>query len=666
MLLRPCFSAFRRRVLCAGWIGATFFGLAPSRAAESSPAPVPTEEDLRAIEAGPESIPGASHARGKKPKTPNPTLPSGAPRLAENTRARAAIREEAWPQEELTLGALRRAEEALFPRTVQGLVSGFAWDIPAPTEPGQTAFGLPGPFSPQGEPTPGLDRTEIDWLRSLTLPDLPIRFDSRVVTYLKFYRDSPRGRAIAAIWARRSGRFAPAIQAELRRASLPSDLVWLSLIESGHDPGAASRAGAVGLWQFLPESGKLYGLTVDAWVDERRDPVASTRAAIGFLSDLYQRLGNWELCMAAYNMGYAGLSRALTKYNTNSYWVLSRLESGVPWETALYVPKIFAIAIVMNNRSAFGLDRVVPDVPVAFDTISVEPGTPLSDIASAAAVSLETLRALNPMFIRDRVGPGSPRSVRVPRGSGGAILGRLPKTKSYRTVRLRRGESIAKLAAEYETRESDFLTLNQLSANERVEPGTLLLLPKGARSAPAQSLPPTIVVTKRLLPGPEQRLIYYEVQSGDVLEDIASELGVSAKTLAGDNALDGRARLRSGMILQALVPRGRDLAGIRLLSDESPTFIAGSPEFHEHFEGLRGYQRLVVTARKGDTLASIGRRFGMTVGSMERINHRSQSNPLAVGETVIVYTPGTGHVSVATGDVQALPEPVAVRADLLP
>src|SRR5690606_34255177 len=103
---------------------------------------------------------------------------------------------------------------------------------------------------------------------------------------------------------------------------LPKDLVWLSLIESGHNPLASSPAGAAGLWQFIPSSGRMYGLTVDRWVDERLDPRRSTRAAARFLSDLYQRFGSWELAMAAYNMGHAGLLRSVRKYNTNDFWRL--------------------------------------------------------------------------------------------------------------------------------------------------------------------------------------------------------------------------------------------------------------------------------------------------------------------------------------------------------
>ena len=190
------------------------------------------------------------------------------------------------------------------------------------------------------------------------------------------------------------------MKAKLRRAGLPTDLVWLSMIESGHNPTIESPAGAVGLWQFIPTSGRMYGLTVDRWVDERRDPARSTQAAIRFLSDLYQRFGNWELAMGAYNMGYAGMSRAVAKYNTNDYWALSRMESGIPWETTLYVPKIFALAIVMNNREAFGVGRTQLDPAEAFDSILLEPATPLSDAARAAGIALQATQATEPSVPR--------------------------------------------------------------------------------------------------------------------------------------------------------------------------------------------------------------------------------------------------------------------------
>ena len=295
------------------------------------------------------------------------------------------------------------------PRGASGLSAGLL--PPNSRSPSQSSAAAPTVSAP-----------EAVWLASLKLPDLPVRIDARVVEYLRFYRDSERGRAIARQWAERRGRFVPAVQAELKRASLPLDLVWLSMVESGHDPSIRSPAGALGLWQFMPGTARLYGLEVDRWIDERHDPELSTLAAVRFLSDLFDRFGSWELAMAAYNMGPGGLDRAIQKYNTNDYWLLSRYEAGVPWETTLYVPKIIATALVMNNQRAFGLGDVVPAASAARDTVALEPGRTLTEVAQATGVPLASLLRLNPQLVASRAPPPDPQLASAPaaRQRGGA------------------------------------------------------------------------------------------------------------------------------------------------------------------------------------------------------------------------------------------------------
>jgi membrane-bound lytic murein transglycosylase D len=281
------------------------------------------------------------------------------------------------------LSKLREAERVLFPRPLPGVSAGWSWDLPSPS-PAETevsANGLP-PGPPSHTPLPVAK--DADWLRGLALPNLPVRYDGRVLKYLKFYRDSPSGRAVARVWAKKSGRYQAALRASLARAGLPTDLVYLSLIESGHNPGIASPAGAVGLWQFMPDTARTYGLTVDRWVDERLDPERSTEAAVRFLADLYRRFGSWDLAMAGYNMGHGGLARAMKKFNTNDFWELARHEAGIPWETTLYVPKILATAIVMNNKKSFGLDGIEPDPPENFGVIEVGPSRLLSELAASS------------------------------------------------------------------------------------------------------------------------------------------------------------------------------------------------------------------------------------------------------------------------------------------
>lgn len=622
-----------------------------------------------------------AHRKGPPPKTPSATLPSDVPLPAPNARARAIVAEGPTAEqlargaEDELLSELRDLESVLFPKAVRGLQSGWSWDLPEadPNEVRADQLGLP--LVPQAlTARETLSAKDSEWLRSLTLPDLPVRLDRRVVTYLQFYRDNDRGRAIAAIWARKSGRYVPAMKAELRRAGLPTDLVWLSLIESGHNPTIVSPAGAMGLWQFMPHSGRMYGLVVDRWVDERRDPARSTQAAVRFLSDLHRRFGNWELAMGAYNMGYAGMSNAIRKFNTNDYWTLSRLEGGIPWETTLYVPKIFAIAIVMNNREAFGLQNIQPDPPIGFDTILVEPATPLEDVARAAGVPMSSVRELNLHYIADRTPPvegaeGKRWPVRVPLGTGEQAVAKLAKSRPTKsaTYRVRFGDRLADVAAELGTSEATLRSLNALSADETLEPGTVLLVPDSGGKKAASKEPEVVVVAAPVTPGPETRRVFFRVSSGQELVDIALAFGVSVRDLASWNALNEEARLSDGMVLQVLVPKNRDLSDVRHIRDsEARLLIAGSKEFHEHFEGLKGKRRVEVVVKDGDTLASVGARFGMSVGSMERVNRKSRNTKLVAGETLIVYTdkPVTGVDSAL--EPAPLPEVVATLPEALP
>lgn len=543
------------------------------------------------------------------------------------------------------LSALRSAERVLFPRNVAGIRPGWSFDMPEVEDDESRTLGLPLSIGSDAD-GPGVSPEDLSWLGSLTLPDLPLRLDRRVVTYLKFYRDSHRGRTIAAIWTKKSGRYIAEMKAAFRRAGLPTDLVWLSMIESGHDPGIQSPAGAVGLWQFMPESGRMYGLTVDRWIDERRDPARSTQAAIRFLGDLHRRFGNWELAMAAYNMGYAGMSRAIAKYNTNDYWALSRMESGIPWETSLYVPKIFALAIVMNNLQAFGVGRSVLDPSESFDTILVSPATSLAEVAAAGGITLEELRRMNLEYVASRLPPqgrGALRKwpVRFPRGKGDVALRKLemraPSTAMFTHV-VRLGDTVDRIAEDYGIAAQALRLENSLAGDERLDAGTVLLLPTGAKKR-ADPSPVDVVVSRNLLPKAGQRIVYYQTREHDDLPQIAHAFQVGVADLARYNVLSSDAHLLAGMTLQVVVAENADLYGVRYTKGEDArVFLAGSEAFHEHFEALRGRKRVQVRVAKGDSLRGIGARYGMTVGSMERVNRRSRDSELVPGEYLIVYT----------------------------
>jgi membrane-bound lytic murein transglycosylase D len=492
------------------------------------------------------------------------------------------------------LRALRTAERELFLPA-----------LPAPSPPATT----------DASPDPS-------WLSRLEMPDLPVRWDERVVRYLEFFRDDPRGHATYAALYRHGGRFRDFVRRMLREKSLPEDLVWVAMIESGFDPAARSTSGAAGLWQFMPETGRAYALMMDRWLDQRFSADLATVAATDLLADLHRRFGSWELVLAAYNMGHAGLAAVVRRYNTNDFWSLSRVEGALPWETTLYVPKILAASVVAHNLDAFGFGGLVPDPPVETDPVDIPPDTPLALVAKAAACDPKELEALNPELRTARTPPAaldsdSHYAVKVPRGKGAAVA------KTF--VRLR---------------------------------GDPLAGPK-----------PSVIVSSDEFVYPDRRRVFYRAVAGDTLREIASAMHVSPDELCRWNDLDPSARLLEGMTLQGFVMADADLSRIVVATEDDVRVLAvGSEEFFAALEQDGRFKRTTIVARTGDTLESIGKRFEVPARTMERINRRSRSEVLRGGEAIVVYVPnrvpaqalGTTTISNAPANdvpLPALPTP---------
>ncbi|MEP7048743.1 MAG: transglycosylase SLT domain-containing protein [Pseudomonadota bacterium] len=599
-----------------------------------------------------------SHQKGKPPRKPSATLPADAPRAQPDQAARQKIAG-GLTDEDLRAGkddpelrSLKAAERVLFPRPLAGVEPGWSWDLPE-------AIANDGPeVVTQGSPAlrsytahrDALDGApDAAWLKSLTLPNLPVVLDEFVIKYLRFYRDSPSGKAIVRVWTKKSGRYSAAMRAELARAGVPTDLVWLSMIESGHNPTITSPAGAAGLWQFMPDAGRTYGLTVDRWVDERLDPERSTEAASRYLSDLYRRFGSWELAIASYNMGYGGLARSIRKFNSNDFWELVRYEAGVPWETTLYVPKIFALAIVMNNKKAFSLDTVEVDAPEAFDVVLVGPSVPLEDVARAAGVPEGSVSALNPGYLAGRTPPwvasaGAPKPswrVRVPAGKGPqctSALARLSSDDDSLAAYVSKfGDTVESIANTHGVSEARLRALNHVEPKEVLVAGTVLLVPRAPRLAAAPPNDEAVVVPPREFAYAERSRTFYRVLQGDTLGKVANAFSVSVADIGLWNALDENARLQSGMALQLFVDKSKGFAARTITPAQTHVLVAGSPEFYDYFEAQNGRKRVVVNARENDTLATLGKRYGMTVGSMERVNRRARTDKLHAGDSIVVY-----------------------------
>ncbi|MCW5830942.1 MAG: transglycosylase SLT domain-containing protein [Labilithrix sp.] len=269
---------------------------------------------------------------------------------------------------------------------------------------------------------------EDDPLAGLRSPELPVPRNPHVLKYIRYFTESHEGRKTFTEALRRSGRFQEIFAKAFRERGLPQDLVAVAFIESGFSTEAISTAGAAGLWQFMPATGRAYGLAVESTLDERVSIWRSTEAAARHLSDLYERFRSWELALAAYNLGFEGLDRRLDEYETDDFWTLAEAPGALPKETAHYVPKVLAAAVVFANLDEYGFTDVERAPPIDASELEVAGGTSLAIVARAAGTSLRVLRELNPELLADVVPDrGEPATVHVPRAGLARALAMLPK-----------------------------------------------------------------------------------------------------------------------------------------------------------------------------------------------------------------------------------------------
>ena len=247
--------------------------------------------------------------------------------------------------------------------------------------------------------------------------DIPVVWNASVERFVDLFSGEQSDRM--ALYLKRSGRYEGMIRSKLRERGMPEDLLYLSMIESGFNPNARSRVAAVGLWQFMAPTARDYGLRVDGYVDERRDPEKSTDAALRYLQDLYDHFGSWNLAAAAYNSGQGRVARAMRQEtgaergSEADFW---RIRDRLPRDTREYVPLMFAAALVGKDPARYGLDRVERWLPLPTDTVDVPGGIDLGRVARDTGVAEEDLRTLNPQLVRGVTPPGRSYPVRVPDG----------------------------------------------------------------------------------------------------------------------------------------------------------------------------------------------------------------------------------------------------------
>ena len=256
-----------------------------------------------------------------------------------------------------------------------------------------------------------------DMGRDLAEAQLPIEVNQRVEQWMLRFSTSDRLEFEQTL--SRAGLYSDMIRGKLRARAMPEELVYLAMIESGFLTHARSNVSATGMWQFMDPTARAYGLRIDAYVDERRDPVKATDAALDYLSDLYQRYGSWYLAAAAYNAGPTRVSLAVARHSggwaagdENLYW---EIVDHLPKETAQYVPKLLAATYLARYAARFDLDVTLAD-PYVYDLLWAPGATSLADIGETMGLSDNRMQELNPQLIRGLTPPGSVYPLRVPVG----------------------------------------------------------------------------------------------------------------------------------------------------------------------------------------------------------------------------------------------------------
>ncbi|GEM_PF-1935260 len=352
------------------------------------------------------------------------------------------------------------------------------------------------------------------------------------------YLYTTRKRRSFATWLQRSGRYLDTIKAILRENDLPEDLVYLPLIESGFSTDARSSAHAVGPWQFIPSTGRSYGLKMDYWRDERRDPIKSTVAAARYLKDLYNRFGSWPLALAAYNAGEGRIRRALRKTRSDSYWRIIRT-GYLKRETKDYVSKFIAAGKIASEPEKYGFTDIDYHEPMRFDEVEINSPVSLSFIAKCTESTIRKIRELNPELKRWCTPPDlRTYTVRIPEGTAGRFTEcfnnaspkeRMPKIPYI----IKKGDTLWDIANTFRVTRRELYALNRGIDPKRLRPGSILYLPPSDDTLEALSVPKTP----------------YIIRKGDTLWDIAKRLGIRQKALYALNRGIDPTRLRPGSII---------------------------------------------------------------------------------------------------------------------
>ncbi|MBU2551803.1 MAG: LysM peptidoglycan-binding domain-containing protein [Proteobacteria bacterium] len=515
---------------------------------------------------------------------------------------------------------------------------------PAGEEPGAMKQGASTTVPPgrdQFKPGPLFDQAlrekvaaELELLEGAA-PKIPITINDDVKQAMQFFLTDARKFMIRAVG--RSSRYLPMMKRVLKEKGLPTDLAYLPLIESGYQVEAMSPAKAAGLWQFIPATGKRYGLKIDDFRDERLHPEKATRAAADYLCNLHQMFESWYLAAAAYNAGEGKILKGLKKYNATNFWEIKNGGDYLRNETKEYVPKFIAAIILAKDPEAFGLSGIKYEKPLEYDVVTVSQPTDLDLIARLAGVEAKEIEALNPhlnlwctpLFETDY-------PVNVPKGKGADILEKLAKVPDkdrmkFSAHKVEARESLKVIARTYGLSESSLRKFNGLRRSY-LKKGQIIRIPIGrdVYQARQKEYQRRLEAEKARYKGMGR--IVYTVKAGDNPWMIARKFDVNWKNLTEWNDIKDVRGIHPG---QKLVIYMDDAQPEVQAPPGAAVAVATARSRKISEKGKTSASEVKHTVQVGDTLWKIAQRYKVSAQELSRIN-RLKGNRISPGQVLIV------------------------------
>ncbi len=441
--------------------------------------------------------------------------------------------------------------------------------------------------------------------------EIPLDPNTAVDKWIKYFTSGGQERMRA--YLERSSRYLPLMKSVLKENDLPIDLVYVALIESGFSPKALSRANAVGYWQFIYGTGKRYGLRIDGFVDERRDPVLSTRAAANYFKDLFSLFGSWHLALAAYNSGEYRVNRAVLRHYNRNFWLLSAKKS-LPRETRNYIPKLIAAIHIAKHPEKYGFDNLAYQEPIKYDLLPIKKPISLAKLAQEMNKPWEELKKLNPMYKGEYVPIYERETVlRVPVGSVPLAQAGLPASQmsapkhSYHYhywYRVRRGDSLYRIARRHKTTVRKIQRANNLRNRSFLRIGQKLKIPTRRLVAAKRSAPSK---NRGVSSSSSKTKLFHVVKQGQTLSQIARAYKLKLSRLKQLNNIQGDPIIYPSQKLR-----------VKAKPHSAP------PEGKYHI------------VRKGDTLIGIAKKHNISLPKLMKVNSLSFKSVLLTGARLII------------------------------